>query len=99
MSPSAVLDAPETATAPSGEEKLRPAFTLVIFGASGDLTRRLLAPALGHLSRDGAISPDFAIIGLARSPMSDQEFRTYLDGGALHTEPPGARTTAGKGVR
>jgi glucose-6-phosphate 1-dehydrogenase len=88
MSPSAVLDAPEAATAPSGEEKVRPAFTLVIFGASGDLTRRLLAPALGHLSRDGAISPDFAIIGLARTPMSDQDFRTYLDGGAQEFTPP-----------
>jgi glucose-6-phosphate 1-dehydrogenase len=82
MSSSAVLDAPETATAPSAEEKLRPPFTLVIFGASGDLTRRLLAPAIAHLSRDGAISPDFAIVGLARSPMSDREFLAYLEGGA-----------------
>ena len=41
--------------------------TLVIFGASGDLTRRLLAPAIAHLLRDGAISPDFAIVGLARA--------------------------------
>jgi len=88
MSPSAVLEAPETDTAPSGEEKLRPPFTLVIFGASGDLTRRLLAPALAHLARDGAISPDFGIIGLARSPMSDQEFRAYLDGGAQEFTPP-----------
>ena len=57
------------ADAGGGRGRLRPPCTLVIFGASGDLTRRLLAPAIAHLSRDGAISPDFAIVGIARSPM------------------------------
>jgi glucose-6-phosphate 1-dehydrogenase len=70
------------------EEKIRPPCTLVIFGASGDLTRRLLAPAIAHLSRDGAISPDFAIIGLARTPYEDQEFRKYLEDGAREFTPP-----------
>jgi glucose-6-phosphate 1-dehydrogenase len=70
------------------EEGSRPPCTLVIFGASGDLTRRLLAPAIAHLLRDGAVSPDLAIIGLARSPMSDGEFRTYLEGGAREFTPP-----------
>ena len=70
------------------EEEIRPPFTLVIFGASGDLTRRLLAPAIAHLLRDGAVSPEFAIIGLARSEMSDVEFRAYLDGGAREFTPP-----------
>jgi glucose-6-phosphate 1-dehydrogenase len=60
----------------------------VIFGASGDLTRRLLAPAIAHLSRDGAISPEFAIIGLARTEYADQEFRAYLEGGAREFTPP-----------
>ncbi|HYV40765.1 MAG TPA: glucose-6-phosphate dehydrogenase, partial [Thermoanaerobaculia bacterium] len=80
-----VLEPPVTeAPAPEAdaEEKIRPPCTLVIFGASGDLTRRLLAPAIAHLSRDGAISPDFAIIGLARTPYEDQEFRKYLEEGA-----------------
>jgi len=57
------------------EEELRPPATLVIFGASGDLTRRLLAPAIAHLNRDGAISPDFAIVGIGRSEYSDDAFR------------------------
>ncbi|MGH9368800.1 MAG: glucose-6-phosphate dehydrogenase, partial [Thermoanaerobaculia bacterium] len=70
------------------EESIRPPCTLVIFGASGDLTRRLLAPAIAHLSRDGAISPDFAIIGVARSPYTDQEFRAYLAAGAREHTPP-----------
>jgi glucose-6-phosphate 1-dehydrogenase len=69
------------------EEELRPPATLVIFGASGDLARRLLAPAIAHLSRDGAISPDFAIVGLARTPYSDAEFRARLEDGAREFTP------------
>ena len=69
------------------EEELRPSATLIIFGASGDLTRRLLAPAITHLYRDGAISPDFAIVGLARTPYSDTEFRARLEDGAREFTP------------
>jgi glucose-6-phosphate 1-dehydrogenase len=69
------------------EEELRPPATLIIFGASGDLTRRLLAPAIAHLSRDGAISPDFAIVGLARTPYTDEEFRRRLEEGAREFTP------------
>jgi len=74
--------------APRREEDIRPPATLVIFGASGDLTRRLLAPAIAHLNRDGAISPDFAIIGIGRSPYTDDAFREHLDGGAREFTPP-----------
>ncbi len=93
MSPegAAVLDAPAPQAAAAGgaeaEEQLRPPCTLVIFGASGDLTRRLLAPAIAHLARDGAISLDFAIVGVARSPYTDQEFRAYLTAGAREHTP------------
>ena len=69
------------------EEELRPPVTLVIFGASGDLARRLLAPAITHLARDGAISPDFAIVGLARTPYSDSDFRARLEEGAREFTP------------
>ena len=69
------------------EEEVRPPATLVIFGASGDLTRRLLAPAIAHLSRDGAISPEFAIIGLARTPYTDASFRQRLEEGAREFTP------------
>jgi glucose-6-phosphate 1-dehydrogenase len=41
--------------------------TLVIFGASGDLTRRLLLPSLANLAQDGLLPEEFSIIGLARS--------------------------------
>jgi len=48
---------------------------MVIFGASGDLTRRKLIPALYNLASQNLLSPDFAIIGLGRSPMSDEAVR------------------------
>jgi glucose-6-phosphate 1-dehydrogenase len=80
--------APEIERGADSEEKIRPPCTLVIFGASGDLTHRLLAPAIAHLSRDGAISTDFAIVGLARTTYSDEQFRSHLEGGAREFTPP-----------
>ncbi len=76
---------------PSGrrsEEAIRPACTLVIFGASGDLTRRLLAPAIAHLNRDGALSADFAIVGLGRTEFSNEAFRAHLESGAREFTSP-----------
>ncbi len=75
-------------SAPRREEEIRPPATLVIFGASGDLTRRLLAPAIAHLNRDGALSPDFAIVGIGRSEYTDEAFRSHLEGGAREFTPP-----------
>ncbi|HEX4439522.1 MAG TPA: glucose-6-phosphate dehydrogenase [Thermoanaerobaculia bacterium] len=87
------MAAPSPVATPSAasrrtEAELRPPCTLVIFGASGDLTRRLLAPAIAHLNRDGAISPDFAIIGIGRTEYSDEDFRAHLEGGAREFTPP-----------
>ena len=48
---------------------------IVVFGASGDLTARKLAPALYNLFEQDLLPDDFAIIGYSRSPMSDDEFR------------------------
>jgi glucose-6-phosphate 1-dehydrogenase len=49
--------------------------TIVIFGAAGDLTRRKLVPALLNLSSYGLLPKDFAVIGVARREISDDEFR------------------------
>jgi glucose-6-phosphate 1-dehydrogenase len=49
--------------------------TLVIFGASGDLTRRKLLPALYNLSRGHRLPARFSVIGVARSPLGDEGFR------------------------
>ncbi|MEO8938029.1 MAG: glucose-6-phosphate dehydrogenase [Burkholderiaceae bacterium] len=55
-----------------------PACTLVIFGASGDLTHRLLVPALYNLARAGSLDGGFRVVGVSRSPMTDDQFRTEL---------------------
>jgi glucose-6-phosphate 1-dehydrogenase len=49
--------------------------TMVIFGASGDLTRRKLLPAIYDLDLDGLLPADFAVVGFARSEMTDEQFR------------------------
>ena len=52
--------------------------TIVIFGASGDLTSRKLVPALYNLMRTGALPEQTRIIGFSRTPMSDEEWRVSL---------------------
>ena len=47
----------------------------VIFGASGDLTRRKLIPAFWHLFMEGLLPHGFAIVGYARSQMTTEEFQ------------------------
>jgi glucose-6-phosphate 1-dehydrogenase len=51
---------------------------MVIFGAAGDLTRRKLIPSLYNLAKYNLLSHDFAVIGIARNPMSTDEFRIKL---------------------
>src|ERR1700687_655577 len=49
--------------------------TIVIFGAGGDLTRRKLVPALVNLRSYGLLPRDFAVVGVARKEISDEDFR------------------------
>ena len=51
---------------------------LVIFGASGDLTRRKLMPALYSLALRGLLPEHFGVVGVARSENSDDEFRELM---------------------
>jgi glucose-6-phosphate 1-dehydrogenase len=48
---------------------------IVVFGATGDLTRRKLLPALYHLHLEGLLPPRFAIVGYSRRELSDDDFR------------------------
>ena len=48
---------------------------IVIFGASGDLTRRKLLPALFHLFLEDLMPEDFGVVGYARTEMTDERFR------------------------
>jgi len=56
---------------------LEPA-SIVIFGASGDLTQRKLVPALHSLACSGLLHPATQVVGVARSPLSDEQFRERM---------------------
>ncbi len=49
--------------------------TIVIFGASGDLTARKLIPSLYDLCRKDRLPPELRIVGVARSPFTDEAYR------------------------
>ena len=51
---------------------------IVIFGATGDLTHRKLIPALYNLAADGELPPAVAVVGFARRPKTDEQFRKEL---------------------
>jgi glucose-6-phosphate 1-dehydrogenase len=59
-------------------EKMPEPCTMVIFGATGDLTERKLGPALYNLQLGGFLPPEFTVVGFARRPLSDEEFREHL---------------------
>src|SRR5215475_3176954 len=53
--------------------------SIVIFGATGDLTHRKLLPALYNLAADGELPPAVTVIGFARRPKSDDDFRKEME--------------------
>ncbi len=57
--------------------------TIVIFGASGDLTKRKLLPALFELSREGLLPSQTRIVGFARREKSHEQFRREMQEGVL----------------
>ena len=67
----------------AGARPGRPAgpVTLVIFGASGDLTKRKLLPALYALAHDRLLPERFAVIGFARRAKTSEAFRDEMRAG------------------
>jgi glucose-6-phosphate 1-dehydrogenase len=57
---------------PSGSERIPEPLIMTIFGASGDLTKRKLLPALFHLEQSGLLPAKFHIVGVARRPLGDE---------------------------
>src|ERR1051325_7374784 len=53
--------------------------SIVIFGATGDLTHRKLLPALYNLAADGELPPAVTVIGFARRPKTDDDFRKEME--------------------
>jgi len=61
-------------------ERIPDSCIVVILGASGDLTKRKLVPAIFDLARQGMLPSQFTILGVARTEMSDDSFREHLLG-------------------
>ena len=55
-----------------------PPCAVVIYGANGDLTKRKLMPALYRLAYEGRLAPGFAVIGVSRTAMTNDEFRDRM---------------------
>jgi glucose-6-phosphate 1-dehydrogenase len=62
----------------AAQRRLNEPCSIVIFGASGDLTARKLIPAFYHLCREKQMPPEFRIIGFARREKSDQSWQDEL---------------------
>ena len=60
------------------EEQPAPPSLFVMFGATGDLSGRKIAPALYNLTRDGLIPRDTVVLGVARRQISDDQFRQHM---------------------
>ena len=72
------MDGPDTLSAVLGKALPAPPSTLVIFGAAGDLTKRLLMPSIYNLHLAGLLQEGFKVVGVDVQPGDDETFRTNL---------------------
>ena len=76
-------------------EQVKEPFVFVIFGASGDLSRRKLIPALYHLTSLGYLPQKYAVVGTSRTEMSDERFRELVrDAIQVHSKEEDAGASA-----
>jgi len=59
---------------------------LVIFGGTGDLTRRKLIPALYDLACIGCTNPNFDVLGIGRTQLTDEQFQERMHEGIVHSK-------------
>src|SRR6202521_3878627 len=78
MNKTATLEDIETDESPvaSGNSGVNEPVTVVLFGASGDLAKRKVIPAMYDLATHNSLGPRYAIVGFARTSMSDEIFRS-----------------------
>src|SRR5262249_31884426 len=69
---------PAASVAKSLSGRRAPPATITIFGAGGDLTKRLVVPALYHLARASKLSDEFAVIGVDHNDMTTEAWRASL---------------------
>jgi glucose-6-phosphate 1-dehydrogenase len=80
----AIVKSPAPPAGGKPDRQPAPPCVLVIFGASGDLAKRKLIPALYNLAAANFLADKFAVVGISRSPMSDDEFSQKMSED-LHT--------------
>ncbi len=76
-------------------ERRAPPCILVVFGASGDLTSRKLMPALAELAMNRQLPSAFSVIGVARTEMSDDDFRERMEKAGPDHNPAWSSLVAG----
>ena len=80
MATTEIKVAPHEVQASQSDVRVPEPCVVVIFGASGDLTKRKLLPALFHLEQAGLLPDEFAIVGVARRPLQDEFAQDMKDG-------------------
>jgi glucose-6-phosphate 1-dehydrogenase len=80
MATTQVTISPEALRASQHSERSPDPCVVVIFGASGDLTKRKLLPALYHLEQAGNLPQNFAVVGVARRPLEDSFAQDMKEG-------------------
>jgi len=80
-------------------ERQVPECVIVIFGANGDLTKRKLLPALYRLAFDRRLAAGFAIVGISRTPLSDDAFREKMRASVEQFRTPSWMPTCGRPSR
>ena len=76
-----ILNSPDSANGGGSDRKNPDGCTIVIFGASGDLTVRKLIPALYHLFKEKQMPSSFRVVGFARREKTDASWRQELRAG------------------
>ena len=86
------MSSTDSSTSLVNSDRLAPTHpcTIVIFGGSGDLTKRKLLPALYNLLVDKLLPENFAVLGLGRKTLSDEQFRSIAREGLdqFSRQPP-----------
>lgn len=76
--PKTIAPTPSSTVATSGAVRQAPPATMTIFGAAGDLTKRLVTPALYNLVREGRLPDAFSVTGVDISDHTDESWRNSL---------------------
>src|SRR5437868_12215324 len=76
----------------SDDKRIADPCVMIIFGATGDLTKRKLLPALYNLAKDDFLPHTFAVIGVGRQEMTTDEFRKMIVDELNEFVPEGAES-------